>query len=171
MSLLEHYRALYEYEKDCNDKMLVMLESVPQANRSDPRFQRAVTLAGHLAACRENWLAYMDEQCHYPTVICDGPWFDAGCELDTLRPRFADLERQWTDYLARLNEAQLAQAFEFSVSEEERFRLPIEVQIVQLIGHAPYHRGQVALLVDQLGGETVDTDYADWWWINREGKQ
>ncbi len=53
MSLLERYRAWYEYEKDCNDKMLAMLESVPEANRSDPRFQRAVTLADHLAACRE----------------------------------------------------------------------------------------------------------------------
>ncbi|MGC4045162.1 MAG: DinB family protein [Armatimonas sp.] len=45
----------------------------------------------------------------------------------------------------------------------------IEVQIVQLIGHAPYHRGQVALLVDQLGGEVVDTDYADWWWYRNHG--
>jgi uncharacterized damage-inducible protein DinB len=55
----------------------------------------------------------------------------------------------------------------FSEGEGE-FSLPIEVQIVQLIGHASYHRGQVALLVDQLGGETVDTDYADWWWTNRK---
>lgn len=148
MSLLEHYRALYEYEKDCNHKMLAMLESVPPSSRSDARFQRAVTIAGHLAACRENWLAYMDAECHYPVVLCDGPWFDEQCDFATLRPRFTALESQWTDYLGRLQEDQLAQDFEFSVSDEERFHLPVEVQIVQLIGHAPYHRGQVALLVD-----------------------
>ncbi len=74
MSRIEHYRELYSYEKDCNPKMLAMIESVPEANRSDVRFQQAVTLAGH-ASC---------------------------------------------------------------------------------------HRGQIALLVDQLGGETVDTDYVYW---------
>ncbi len=163
MSLLEHYRGLYAYEKDCNRKMLAMLELVPEANRTDARFQQAVTLADHLAACREKWLDYMEGK---------GPnqaaWWDAQCELATLRPRFAALESRWTDYLARLNADQLAQDFEFTELNGERFRLPVEVQIVQLIGHASYHRGQVALLVDQLGGETTDTDYADWWWANNE---
>ena len=39
--------------------------------------------------------------------------------------------------------------------------MPIGMQIEQLAGHAAYHRGQIALLVDQLGGEVQDTDYAD----------
>src|SRR5262249_24111943 len=155
MSLLERYRVLYEYEKDCNHKMLAMLESVPEAGRSEARFQQAVTLAGHLVACRENWLDYMDGEGHNQVA-----WWDERCELATLRLRFAALESQWTDYLARLEENRLAQDFEFSESDDERFSLPTEVQIVQLIGHAFYHRGQIALLVDQLGGETVDTDYA-----------
>jgi uncharacterized damage-inducible protein DinB len=60
MSLLKHYRARYEHEKDSNHKMLAMLESVPEARRSEDRFQQAVMLAGHLAACRENWLDHMD---------------------------------------------------------------------------------------------------------------
>jgi uncharacterized damage-inducible protein DinB len=161
MSQLDQYRGLYEYEKDCNAKMLAMLESVPDASRSDARFQRAVTLAGHLAACRENWLDYMAKEGKNQV-----DWFDQRCDLATLRPRFAALESQWTDYLAHLDADQLAQDFEFAISDEERFRLPVEVQVIQLIGHASYHRGQVALLVDQLGGETVDTDYADWWWAN-----
>lgn len=162
MSLIERYRVLYEYEKDCNHKMLAMLESVPEANRSDARFQQSVTLAGHLAACRENWLDRMEGEEHSQVA-----WWDEQCELAPLRPRFAALESQWTDYLAHLEEDQLAQDFEFSEANGERFHVPIEVQIVQLIGHASYHRGQIALLVDQLGGETVDTDYADWWWARQ----
>jgi len=163
MSLLGRYRELYRYEIDCNDKMLGMLESVPEANREDPRFQRAVMLAGHLAACRENWLDHMDGESGHQVA-----WFDDRCEFSTLRPRFAAIERRWTDYLARLGEDQLARDFDFPVEEGERFSLRTEVQVEQLVGHASYHRGQVALLVDQLGGETVDTDYADWWWTNSE---
>jgi uncharacterized damage-inducible protein DinB len=45
--------------------------------------------------------------------------------------------------------------------------VPVEVQVIQLFGHASYHRGQIALLVDQLGGEVVDTDYVDWWWARQ----
>jgi uncharacterized damage-inducible protein DinB len=166
MSLLERYRVLYEHEKDCNHKLLAMLESVPEARRADPRFQQAVTLADHLAAGRENWLDWMEGEGRNQVA-----WWDERCELATLRPRFAALESQWTDYLARLEADRLAQDFEFSESDGERYRLPIEVQIMQLIGHASYHRGQVSLLVDQLGGETVDTDYADWWWSHGEGKR
>ena len=120
MSLLQRYRALYEYEKDCNDKMLAMLEAVPEGNRSDARFQQAVTLADHLAAGREKWLAYMEGKGAIPVA-----WWDEGCDLATLRPRFAVLQSQWTDYLARLEEDQLAREFEFIESNGERFRLPI----------------------------------------------
>lgn len=163
MSLLAHYREAYEYEKDCNRKMLAMIETVPQANQSDPRFQQAVTLAGHLVACRENWLDFMGASGHNQTA-----WWDERCDSAALPPRFAALERRWTDYLMRLDEDQWAQEFEFTEANGECFRLPAEVQIVQLAGHASYHRGQVALLVSQLGGETQDTDYADWWFVNRQ---
>ena len=158
MSLIERYRTFYAHEKDCNDKMLTMLESVPEAGRGDDRFQRAVNIAGHLAACRENWRTCMDEG-RQDWV----PWFETQCDLATLRPRFAALEAKWTDYLARLDETTLAQSFAFA-DNGETFRIPTEVQVAQLVGHAFYHRGQVALLVDQLGGETVDTDYVDWVW-------
>lgn len=158
MSLVERCRMLYEHEKDCNFKMLAMLDSVPDAARSDARFLRAVTLAAHLAAGRERWLDHMTGNADSQVA-----WWESGVELASLRPRFAALESRWTDYLARLDDDRLAQDFEFR-DHGECFRLPIGVQIEQLVGHAAYHRGQVALLVDQLGGETVDTDYTDWWW-------
>ena len=132
MSLLEHYRALYEYEKDGNGKMLAMLGSVPEARRGDDRFQQAVTLAGHLATCRENWLDWMDGEGRNQVA-----WWDARCELASLRSRFAVVEGRWTNYLARLAARRLAQEFDFSESNGENFRLPVEVQIVQLAAHAP----------------------------------
>lgn len=161
MPLLEHFRDSYRHEKDCDRKMLAMLESVPSGVRGDARFQQAVSIAGHLAACRENWLGHMTGRTAPPAA-----WHDAACDPATLGPRFAALQARWTDFLARLDEVGLARDFEFT-EEGQVFRVPTEVQIVQLFGHASYHRGQVALLVGQLGGEAVDTDYVDWWWAIR----
>ncbi|MCW3062460.1 MAG: hypothetical protein JWQ02_4281 [Capsulimonas sp.] len=157
MSRIDLHRQTYEYEKASNQKMLAMIESVPETSRRDARFQQAVTLAGHLAACRENWLDYMDSD-----GLHQAAWFDKSCDLATLALRFADLEAGWTGYLARLTEDQMLSNFEFSVEGAGTYSLPTEGQIVQLFGHASYHRGQIALLVDQLGGKTVDTDYIFW---------
>ncbi len=165
MSRVELYRELYQHEVDCDAKMLAMIESVPAEGRSDARFQQAVSIAGHLAACRENWLNRMTEQ-----QGTEEDWYDGNCSLAALRPHFAALEGRWAAYLAGLDDDSLTQEFEFREGDE-RFRLPTEVQIVQLFGHASYHRGQIALLVDQLGGEVADTDYVDWWWAKREREQ
>jgi uncharacterized damage-inducible protein DinB len=157
MTRVENYRTWYEHEKASNAAMLEMIASVPQEARSDPRFERALVLAAHLAACRENWLDRM---------IAGGQnqvdWWPPAPNLDELPTRFAALEAQWTEYLAGLEDDRLDVDFDFDASGDTRYRWNIEGQIVQLVGHAFYHRGQVALLVDQLGGETVDTDYLFW---------
>ena len=162
MSRIALYRELYEHEKDGNGKMLTALESVPPTDRGDARFQQAVTIADHLAAVREKWLDYLTG-----AGASETPWWNAQADLATLRPRFAALESRWADYLLRLDDERPAGNFEFTEANGETFQLPVEVQIIQLIGHAPYHRGQVSLLVDQLGGATVDTDYVYWWWDSR----
>ena len=155
--MIKNYRIWYEYERDCNMKMLAMLGSVPAGRRSDPRFARAVGLAAHLAACRENWLDRMKTGGE-----SQGDWWPKDVSLDALGPRYARVEGDWTEYLSQLDDEGVKSDFEFSATGNSRFRWNIEGQIVQLMGHAPYHRGQVALLVDDLGGETVDTDYLYW---------
>lgn len=155
MALIERYREWFEHELDCNTKMLGMLGSVPEASRADPRFQQALQLAAHLAACRENWLVRMTG------VGSMGDWWPEPPALDSLAPRFAKVAEDWRSYLAGLDEANLAADFEFPVGAD-RYRWSIEGQIVQLVGHAFYHRGQIALLVKELGGQPVDTDYLYW---------
>ena len=93
-------------------------------------------------------------------------WLDPQCSLTSLRHRYDALEAGWSQYLSSLTDDDLPRDFEFSHAPGESFSLPVEVQVEQLAHHAAYHRGQVALLVDMLGGEVVDTDYADFWWEN-----
>jgi uncharacterized damage-inducible protein DinB len=157
MTLIDRYREWYEQEIDSNDKMLAMIESVPGDRRSDPRFQRAIVLAAHLSACRDNWL---DRMIHGGKAQTD--WWPEDAKLEDLRTCYAVTEQAWSNYFAKLNDGELTRVFEFLTTEGKRFRLGVEAQIMQLIGHAFYHRGQIALLVDQLGGQPVDTDFLYW---------
>jgi uncharacterized damage-inducible protein DinB len=154
-SLIARYRHWYVQERDANEKMLAMLESVPETARMDARFARAVQLAAHLAACRENYLAILQGR------EASSPWWPEDIPFDTLRSRYAYLESAWSAYLGSLSDESLTK----NVALQEgtyRYRWNIEGQVFQLLGHAYYHRGQISLLVDQLGGTTVDTDYVDW---------
>lgn len=155
MAVIDRYREFYEHEKWADGKMLAMLESVPTDARGDDRFARALRLAAHLASCREIWLAFMKglpQPC---------PWWEEDVALESLAPRFAAMEADWTAFLAGLDDNDLAQNFSF-VDGGETWSVLLEHQIMQLVGHAPYHRGQIALVVDELGGQTIDTDFIFW---------
>jgi uncharacterized damage-inducible protein DinB len=158
-SLIARYRHWYAHERDANEKMLAMIESVPEPARLDARFARVVQLAAHLAACRENYVELL--QGREPVSA----WWPEGVSLDTLRPRYERVEAAWSAYLDALSDETLTQHVALSEGGY-RYRWNIEGQAFQLLTHAPYHRGQISLLVDALGGTTVDTDYADWAFAN-----
>ncbi len=156
MNRIENYRLWYEHEKASNAAMLKMIDSVSESARGDARYMRCLILADHLAACRANWLSMMAGGAEVM------PWWEESVDRATLDGLYQRAEREWTDYLANLKEEELDKDFDFPLPEGGHWRWHIEGQIYQLLGHAHYHRGQIALLVDQLGGETVDTDFADW---------
>jgi len=155
--LCSRFSELFEWERFANGLMLTMLASVPFGNRNDPKFCQAVRLAAHIVSCRENWLDRMDGNGDK-----QGPWFQDDARLDDLPKRFEQMEKRWTEFFESLTDDKASKEFEFTMMDGRRMSLPIEIQVIQLICHTPYHRGQIATLVDQLGGETVDTDFLYW---------
>ncbi|MCC6321224.1 MAG: DinB family protein [Phycisphaerales bacterium] len=156
LSFIERFRNWYEYERDCNAKILSMLASVPEASRDQPGFERAVGKAAHLAAARQNWLWRLGQ---YPEGAGGSfpPW-----TLDELPRRFAAIETAWTKYLAGLSEPDLERDFMWHGLDGKWRRWRLLDLLTQVHGHAWYHRGQIALLVKDLGGTPVDTDYIFW---------
>ncbi|MGI8922585.1 MAG: DinB family protein [Fimbriimonadales bacterium] len=151
--MIERYRRWHEHERDANDKMIAMLESVPQEQQGDPRFARAVDYAAHIGGCRVNWLDRIEGR--EPTV----DWFPENTPLESLGPLFEKSEARWLD---PLSDDDLNRDFEYNARDGSRYRWYVVGQIVQLFGHAFYHRGMVAMIVDDLGGAKVDTDYLFW---------
>ena len=79
-----------------------------------------------------------------------------------LSPIVAATETAWTQYLQRLDEAELAREFDWQIANGDRYRWNVEGVLTQVFGHAWYHRGQIAQLVAALGGKAVETDYIFW---------
>jgi uncharacterized damage-inducible protein DinB len=156
LSFPARFRTWYDYERDCNAKALTMLQSVPAAARSSPEFARAVGKLAHLLAARHMWLFRLG-------IAKDRPesWFPP-TTIEQLPAAIADIEARWTAYLARLTDDDIAAEFEFTGYDGKRRRWPLVDLLTQVFGHAWYHRGQIAMLVKDLGGETVDTDYIFW---------
>jgi uncharacterized damage-inducible protein DinB len=152
-TLADRFRRWYDHERDSNAKCIAMLESVPAERRADPSFQRAVDKMAHLATARLRWLYRLGVAKELP------PIFPKGTTLSELRTMIAAAEAAWIDYLAPLDDAKLASEFEYTSAENKRYRWTIEGLLTQVNGHAWYHRGQIAMLVADLGGKAVDTDY------------
>jgi len=156
LSFLERFRHWYEYEKDCNRKALQMLQSVPIASRSSASFPRAVGKMAHLVAARHMWLYRLG-------VVEDRPesWFPPTA-LAQLPAAIHAIECRWTEYLEQLSDADLEAEFTYAGSDGNQYRWRLLDLLTQVFGHAWYHRGQIAMLVKDLGGITVDTDFIFW---------
>ncbi len=155
-SFAERFRRWYEYEKDCNAKTLQMLRSVPLAARSSAAFERAVGKMAHLVAARHMWLFRLG-------VVADHPesWFPP-TSLEQLPGAIRSIEERWTAYLGKLSDADVPAEFTCTGSDGKRYRWRLIDLLTQVFGHAWYHRGQIAMLVKDLGGQAQDTDYIFW---------
>ncbi len=155
-ALLDRFRRWYDYERDCNAKILGMLESVPTERRATPEFEKAIGRTAHLIAARRRWLHRLGQWPDLPAI------FPTGLTIADLTQQFAETEAAWVAYFSSLSEADLARVIEWTGPTGQKFRWDIEGILTQMLIHAPYHRGQVAQLVAMLGGKAVDTDYLFW---------
>lgn len=153
---ISRFRLFFEHERDANAKIVQMLESVPHDARSSAQFTRAVARAAHLMAARHMWLFRLG-------VCLDKPesWFPP-TGLEQLPAAFAEVERLWVAYLAGLTEQQVLADVTWMGADGKQRRYPLIDLLTQINGHAWYHRGQIAMLVKDLGGTPVDTDYIFW---------
>jgi uncharacterized damage-inducible protein DinB len=156
-TLADRYRRWFEYEKVSHDKVMTSLESVPPERRSSPAFAKAVTLLAHVVAARRLWLFRFG-------IAEEAPrdFFPEGLALADLASQLNDVQVIWTDYLSRLDDNALARVFKYQSLDSGRFRNTIEDILTQLFGHSWYHRGQIASLVRQAGGEPAVTDFVFW---------
>jgi uncharacterized damage-inducible protein DinB len=155
--LADRYRRWFEYEKDSHEKVLASLTAVPAPKRSAPEFKKAVSWLGHMMAARRLWLFRFGVAKEAPTEF-----FPQRVSLEEVSAQVKEVHRLWTDYFSRLDDTELARAFEYQSLEGPWFRNTVEDILAQLFGHSWYHRGQIAALIREIGEEPAATDFVFW---------
>jgi uncharacterized damage-inducible protein DinB len=159
MNTADRYRRWFAYERDSHQAVLQYLNRCAAEVRRSPAFQQAIDLMAHIAAARRLWLARLGVSREQLALRDLEPTQVALSDLPALVEK---AERAWAAYLERLDDTELAREFAYQSLEGGRFRNQVADILTQLYGHSLYHRGQIALLVRQAGGQPVSTDFLFW---------
>jgi uncharacterized damage-inducible protein DinB len=154
---LIQYRRWLAYERDAHEKMLASLAGASADQRAHPHFQQAIDLAAHLVAARRLWLFRLGGVSEAPRAL-----FPTGSRLADLPAAFAAMHAEWDAYLDAAGAGELDRVFEYTAFEGGRFRGRVDDTLAQLYGHSWYHRGQIAMLLRQIGAEPAVTDFVYW---------
>jgi uncharacterized damage-inducible protein DinB len=157
MNSAESYRRWFNYEIDVHQKTIASLEAVTDDLRNLPAYQKAVDLFAHIISARRLWL--------FRFGIAEEPItdiFPQNVDVRSLAALAEAMQTIWANYLAGVDDAELARVFEYQALDGKRFKNTIEDILTQLFGHSWYHRGQIAQLLRSLGAEPAVTDFVYW---------
>ena len=89
------------------------------------------------------------------------PGFPVGWDVETVAAVEARWQALWTEqaeFLAGLHDADTAALVRYHNVAGTTFEAPLWQLMRHVVNHATYHRGQVTLLLRQLGHEAIGTD-------------
>lgn len=153
----ENFRRLFRYEQDSHATVLSSLEATASNLQAEAGFKKAVDLLAHVVAARQLWLFRLGQLESPPAEL-----FPQGVRLGGLPAELAEMHRTWGGYLATLTDAHVEHVLEYRSNDGKSFRNDVGDILTQLYGHSLYHRGQIALLLRQIGARPAATDFIFW---------
>lgn len=155
---------LFEYDRWANNRVLqaVGALSAEQFTRDLGGSFRSVrdTLL-HIIGGEWGWLVYWKAQSHSAAFLAD-LWDrhdslfrpDAFPDLATVRLKWAEVEKEQTEFVNCLTDEALRKMLPI-----RKTQLSLAHLMQHLANHSTYHRGQIAMMMRQLGGKPVATDF------------
>ncbi len=134
---------LFEFDKWANQEALRSLEAMT----SPP--ERAVALIGYIVATQRVWL---ERALSVPQSVAVWPQWS----LPETARELPSVLSTWTRLIAT---GDLPKEFAYSNTKGQQFRNKLGDAALHVVFHGVYHRGQIAALVRQNGGEPAYTDF------------
>ena len=111
--------------------------------------ERALALIAHIAATQRVWL---ERARSLPQSVAVWPQWSL---LETAK-KLPDVLGEWTRLISTDD---LSREFGYTNTKGQQFRNRLSDVALHVAFHGVYHRGQIAVLVRQHGGEPADTDF------------
>lgn len=153
---LDTIRELYEYNRWANARSLEAASTVPREDFAKEVGGSFASLRGTLAHVYgaewiwlERWRGTSPRQLPFALDFPD---------VESIRSRWRDVEREQKEFLDGLDGARLAEVISYVNLKGETFAYPLGRMLQHVVNHSTYHRGQVATILRQLGATPLSTD-------------
>ena len=156
--MLKLFKAQLVYESEANQQVFQTLCAIPRKARHATSFPKALSLLGHIEAIRHVWLYRIDStSVNKPTGFLFEGW-----SLSRLQTYMHLIDNQWSAYFQQLKPQALFQYVSFPTENGQTMECRLIDIFEHLLTHGCYHRGQIALLIRQMGGTPMATDRIQW---------
>lgn len=128
------------------------LEHGGRADEAPPVI-KATEIAGHIVCARRMWISRIGAG-DPPEELFPATW-----PMDRLRTEAGEVAGLWRGFMEELTPGDLERIIEYRSTDDHKWITRLDDIIFHVLTHSHYHRGQVARLVAEAGGEAAVTDY------------
>jgi uncharacterized damage-inducible protein DinB len=153
---IEEFRLLYEFNSWANRRTLESCDTLTdeQLTRGlGSSFPSVRDTLAHILGAEWLWL----ERWHgrLPNALPNAADYP---NLETLRARWNEIERDLLDYVVSLSNEDLVRILSIKTTQGVPYSQPLWQMLQHLVNHGSYHRGQIAAMLRQLGAKAQTTD-------------
>ena len=151
----DEVRSLYDYNSWANHRVLEACAKLTREQftcvlkSSFPSVQATLV---HIMWAEWLWLERWQGRSH------SGPFDDEFSDLAAVRTRWNQIEADLQGFVHGLGAADLDRVVSYKNTKGQEFSNPMKEMLRHLANHGTYHRGQITMMLRQLGAAPVATD-------------
>jgi len=152
----DDFRLLYDYNSWANHRMLEACAALSEEQFTrdlGSSFRSVRDTLAHISGAEWLWL----ERWHGRSHNAIPPASDFS-NLDSLRRRWSEIERDLRDYIESLSPEDFQRVVSHKTTQGVPQSAPLWQMLQHLVNHGTYHRGQVATMMRQLGAKPISMD-------------
>jgi uncharacterized damage-inducible protein DinB len=153
---LNDIRELYDYNRWANQRSLAAAARLDKATCVRPMgnsFSSVRDTLAHILGAEWIWLERWNGLS--PAALLDAANFPTA---ESLKARWQTVEEDYSRFIQSLTPARLQEKLSYLNRAGQPYAYPLWQQMVHVVNHSTYHRGQVTTLLRQLGAHPVETD-------------
>jgi uncharacterized damage-inducible protein DinB len=158
---LNDIRELYDYNGWANQRTLAAtakLDGDAFTRAMGSSFSSVRDTLVHILGAEWIWLERW--QGRFPTALFDAADFPT---VQALESRSETVRLDQTRFIQALTPQRLSETLAYLNRRCQRYSYLLWRQMVHVVNHSSYHRGQVTTLLRQLGAAAVSTDFLDYY--------